>query len=189
MKKHLLLIFLLLLISQTFATTYYVSSAGNDANAGTSTTAPWKTIAKLNTHILSMKAGDNILFRRGDVFTGQILLTVSGGAGNPITFGAYGTGADPVISGMVPVTGWKLHQGNIWYASYSGNVPYLYVNDKMMTLARYPNTGYLLVNTATVNNINSKSINQANDYWKGANIRLRTTKWTWEYKEIASSTS
>ncbi|MEZ4775558.1 MAG: PKD domain-containing protein [Bacteroidia bacterium] len=189
MKRLLLLSFLLLLFSHSFSTTYYVSNAGNDANAGTSTAAPWKTIAKLNTHISALKPGDNVLFRRGDVFTGQILLTVSGGLNNPITFGAYDTGADPVISGMVPITNWKLHQGNIWYAASSTKVPYLYVNDKFMTLARYPNSGYILVNTATVNNVNSKSITQANDYWKGSNVRLRTTKWTWEYKEVASSTS
>lgn len=189
MKRLLLLSFLLLLFSQTFAVTYYVSAVGNDANAGTSTAAPWKTIAKLNAQIGSLKPGDNVLFRRGDVFTGQIILTVNGGANNPITFGAYGTGTDPVISGMVPITTWKLHQGNIWYASSSVKVPYLYVNDKFMTLARYPNSGYLLVNTATVNNLNSKSLTQANDYWKGSNVRIRTTKWTWEYKEVVSSTA
>src|SRR5688500_13300593 len=40
--------------------TYYVSPAGSDSAAGTSITAPWKTITRLNSQAL--RAGDTILF-------------------------------------------------------------------------------------------------------------------------------
>src|SRR5690348_12141113 len=45
-------------------TTYYVSSsAGSDANSGTSSAAAWATVAKVNAQVFA--AGDSILFRRG----------------------------------------------------------------------------------------------------------------------------
>src|SRR5690606_18434924 len=74
-------------------TTYYVSnSTGNDNNAGTSQSAPLKSVSKA----LS-KAGANvrILFKRGDswsISTGGNV-TVAG----PGIIGAYGSGNKPVI--------------------------------------------------------------------------------------------
>lgn len=189
MKRTLLFSFFLLLFSFSFSTTYYISNAGNDANAGTSSATPWRTIAKLNSRISTLKPGDNVVFRRGDYFTGEIILTVDGQAGSPITFGAYGSGAKPIIAGMYEIKNWVKYSGNIWYASAPSPVRYFYANGKFMTLARYPNSGFLLVSTGGTTKISSKDITQANNYWAGANIRMRTTKWTWEHKEIASSTS
>ncbi len=51
------------------ATNYYVSSSGNDANSGTSESSPWKTLNKVNS--FTPKPGDQILFKRGDEWTGQ----------------------------------------------------------------------------------------------------------------------
>jgi hypothetical protein len=46
------------------ASTYYVSSsAGNDSNSGTATSAAWKTLAKVNGS--TFVAGDRILLARG----------------------------------------------------------------------------------------------------------------------------
>ncbi|HLP80392.1 MAG TPA: hypothetical protein VK141_00195, partial [Nitrosomonas sp.] len=90
-------------------TTYYVSSAGNDANNGTSTATPWKTPMRIS--LTSYSAGDSILLKRGDTFSGQIHTTLRGESGAPIVIGAYGTGAKPVIYGdlrgvtWIPVAG------------------------------------------------------------------------------------
>lgn len=80
------------------AATYYVSdSAGNDANSGTSSAAPWKTLAKVSAATFS--PGDQILLKAGDTWTGQTLtLHGEGTAASPITLSAYGTGAKPVIA-------------------------------------------------------------------------------------------
>jgi parallel beta-helix repeat protein len=80
------------------AGTYYVSSSsGNDSNAGTQA-APWKTAAKVNS--MTFQPGDQILFKRGDTWVADPLIPRSSGtAGNPITFGAYGTGNRPVLNG------------------------------------------------------------------------------------------
>jgi hypothetical protein len=80
------------------ATTYYVAAAGSDMNNGTSPGAPWQTIGKVNG--ATFNPGDSVLFHRGDVWYGTALTVPSSGAsGSPITFGAYGSGANPVIKG------------------------------------------------------------------------------------------
>jgi len=80
------------------ATTYYVTAAGSDANSGTDTGHPWQTISKVNGS--TFVAGDSILFNRGGVWYGTSLTAPSSGSsGSPITFGAYGSGANPIIKG------------------------------------------------------------------------------------------
>ncbi len=80
-------------------TTYYISMDGDDEDDGQSELTPWETIDKVNAIILS--PGDKILFERGGIciYTGQIEISQSGTPTDPITIGAYGEGAHPVISG------------------------------------------------------------------------------------------
>jgi len=106
---YLLPLLLLLLGCSLFAarpalaTTYYVAAAGNDSNSGTSAASPWQTIAKVNAATFS--PGDSILFHRGDVWYGTSLVAPSSGAsGSPITFGAYGSGANPQIKGSIALS-------------------------------------------------------------------------------------
>jgi polysaccharidase protein len=77
--------------------TYYVDSRiGSDGNNGSAAT-PWASIEAVNN--AGLQAGDTVLFARDATFSGTLSLHASGAAGAPITFGAYGTGADPVITG------------------------------------------------------------------------------------------
>jgi len=80
----------------SFATDYYVSSAGNDGNSGTSLSSTWKSLAKLNS--IDFAAGDVIQFKRGDKWIGKFELTESGNSDNPIKFSSYGQGALPKLS-------------------------------------------------------------------------------------------
>lgn len=76
-------------------TTYYISNDGDDSNSGTSASAPLKTAEAINS--LSLKSGDAVLFNRGDIFrTTEMLDVVSG-----VSYGAYGEGDKPVISGSL----------------------------------------------------------------------------------------
>lgn len=72
-------------------TTWYVSAAGSDANDGRSPETAIASCAQLVK--LPLKAGDAVLFRRGDLFRGHF------GAQRGVTYSAYGTGAKPVICG------------------------------------------------------------------------------------------
>jgi hypothetical protein len=88
------------------AETYHVAVSGDDANPGTEA-LPWRTIAKANA--AALKPGDRVLLRKGDVWREQLTVRRSGTAGNPIVFGAYGSGANPRIERMDPYSAWWEH--------------------------------------------------------------------------------
>jgi len=144
-----------LFLAQTAnAATYYVSSTGSDAADG-SQANPWQTISKVNA--ASLVAGDQVLFRRGDTFQGSLIPPSSGATGNPITFGAYGSGAKPIITGLSAITdaAWK-SIGNSLYEAPVGNggatLNGLFIGGTLKPLARYPkatdaNGGYLSFDT------------------------------------------
>jgi len=102
MKKYALSIaFLFLIINILCARnslTFYVSeSNGNNANNGLSPQTAWKTIEKVNSG--SFIAGDSILFKTGDTFTGRLILEVKGSKEAPIVFSSYGNMDHPIFDG------------------------------------------------------------------------------------------
>ncbi len=79
------------------ATTYYVdATGGSNTNNGTSEVTAWQTVSKAVG--FALLPGDIVLFKKGETFNGTLTMNRSGSAGNLITFGAYGTGANPVIN-------------------------------------------------------------------------------------------
>lgn len=82
-------------ISLGSGNTYFIDPNGNDSNNGLSEDSPWKTIDKLNKQ--SFRPGDNVLFKRGGVWTGKLEIHSSGSKNSPILIGAYGNGSKPVI--------------------------------------------------------------------------------------------
>ena len=113
-------IVLLLIYVPAWGATYYVdATGGNDSNVGTATNNAWKTISKVNASAFS--AGDSILFKRGETWREPLVVSSSGLAGNPITFGAYGTGALPVLMASTsksnPIDWTADATVNIWFAT------------------------------------------------------------------------
>src|SRR5687767_4863884 len=100
------------------ATTYYFSTSNGDDNRSSfqaqNPATPWKTLAKLNSMFYIINPGDVILFNRGEVFSGSINVIRSGFNGLPITFGAYGVGNKPVITGLATLTNWVSLGNGIW---------------------------------------------------------------------------
>ena len=80
--------------------TYYVSSSGSQSNDGLSAAKPKKDYASIRGQL---KEGDVVLFKRGDIFRGQLVL-VSG-----VSYGAYGSGIKPRFYGSIDGTAgeWK----------------------------------------------------------------------------------
>lgn len=77
---------------------YYVDNiGGSDANDGKSPATAWQTIAKVTS--TAIPPGKMVGFKRGGVWRELFTQNVSGLAGNPITYGAYGTGPKPVFNG------------------------------------------------------------------------------------------
>jgi hypothetical protein len=72
------------------AATYYVDcNAGNDGNAGTSSSAAWKTLTPVNAKVFA--PGDSLLLIMGCTWTGTLQPGGSGANGNTITINEYGT--------------------------------------------------------------------------------------------------
>lgn len=186
--RHLILTLMGLLVFQvmTAQNTYYISNGGNDGANGLSAATAWQTITKLNT--VSLNAGDKVFFERGGTFVGTIEVNSSGEANNPIIFDAYGTGEAPIISGAQTLTLNTSATPNIYEANTSNTIKDVHINSQKLFFARMPNTGFYTIasNTATsmTDNVN---LNTANGYYNGANTRMRTTAWSFEAREITSS--
>jgi len=199
-SKFLLSIVAILLVIQCRAANYYFAANGNDANTTAQAqvkTTPWATITKLNSFFASLKPGDSVLFRRGDTFTGTITVAVSGTAALPIVIAAYGTGANPIISGMVPVTGWTSVGTNIYQGSCPGagtTVNVVMLNGVPQAIGRWPNLnaangGYLNVDShVTDTQITSSALNTAVN-WAGAEVVIRKNHWILDRGTISSNTA
>jgi len=84
------------------AATYYVDSEiGNDSHSGTLIGQAWKTLDRVNGHVF--QPGDQLLFKAGSHFTGQLRPQGSGKMEGdkpvPIVIGKYGDGSKPRIDG------------------------------------------------------------------------------------------
>ncbi|MGH2771536.1 MAG: right-handed parallel beta-helix repeat-containing protein [Actinomycetota bacterium] len=78
--------------------TYYVDAvAGNDAASGLSEAMAWRTAGRAGS--AEVTPGDSVLFKRGQTFSGEMTISSSGSASARVTFGTYGTGTAPVITG------------------------------------------------------------------------------------------
>lgn len=184
--RKVLTILLICFFAQVHATIYYVSATGSDANNGTSTSTPFQTITKVNS--LPLVAGDQILFNRGDTFYGTISVNQSGSSyTNMITFGAYGTGNAPVITGFKTLSGWTDNGGGVWYATIdSNNAMIATLNGNIVYMGRTPYYHYQ--SHSGSNQITSSDIPTGTD-WTGANIVMRNVAWIIDVMNITAQTS
>jgi hypothetical protein len=108
---------LVLVATPLMAITYYVSPGGNDAYLGILPITPWKTIAHVNS--VRLNPGDSVLFLAGSTWREELISSSTG-----VTFGSYGTGARPIISGANLYTkGWTNVSANVWTVLVGGYGP------------------------------------------------------------------
>ncbi len=114
---------------------YYVATTGSDTNAGT-LAEPFATIQ----HTADvMEPGDTCYIRGGSYHEEVDLSGVAGSSGNRITFTNYKDEA-VTLDGTYPITSnWTQHSGNIYKTTLGEDIWQLFVDGKMMTLARFPN--------------------------------------------------
>ncbi|MEZ5104292.1 MAG: LamG-like jellyroll fold domain-containing protein [Draconibacterium sp.] len=180
---------IILITSPVGATIYYVSNTGNDSNAGTSESQAWRSLDKVNSFIPS--PGDQVLFKRGGSWIGSITVNASGNSGNPITYGAYGSGEKPAIYGSELISGWSKFSGNIYRASCSSDVTQVFVDGTRMNVARYPNSGYIdITSVATATQFTASNLpSQSSDYYKNAKVHIRSKDWRLETKDVTASSA
>ena len=169
-------------------TIYYVSSStGSDSNPGTKA-EPFETITKVNT--LTLSGDDAVLFNSVDTFIGTITVGQSGNAGNPITIGAYGvTSSKPKIYGSELITGWTLHSGNIYKATFATDVQQLFLNGNKMQVARLTNSGYNTISSISSQTVfTTNAASQATNYYVGATVIFRMQNYFSDTRVVTAST-
>ncbi len=188
MKKLLFFFAVLLPLHLLAQTTYYVSNSGSDSNSGTSESSPWESLNKVNSYTFS--AGDQILFKRGDQWEGTITVNTSGTSGNPIVYGAYGSGDKPKIYGSEKITGWTLYSGNIYQANSSSVIKQLFIDDIRQQVSRYPTSEtFKITSVGSTTQFTSTEIsNEAADYYVGASVLIKTNGWRLETRYVTAST-
>jgi hypothetical protein len=118
LRSAVVFFFVVVCIGISQQKTYYIDAvSGNDANAGTSSAIPWKSLAKVNA--VTFQPGDSILFRSGSNWTGQLLLHGSGTKGLPIIVSKYAGTQKPRIdgNGIIGSAALHLHNGKFWEIS------------------------------------------------------------------------
>ncbi|HEY0042095.1 MAG TPA: hypothetical protein VGB71_15600, partial [Flavisolibacter sp.] len=174
------------------ATNYYFSSSNGDDSRtqlqAQSSSTPWKSLEKLNAIFQSLRAGDSIFFKRGDVFTGTIAPSASGNSSAPIVLTAYGAGEQPVISGFQNVSGWKAVGGKIWEADglSANELNVVLVNGKVRPVGRYPNEGYLSIDSYSGNSSITDGQLASGPNWNGGDVVIRKNRWILDRNKITN---
>jgi uncharacterized repeat protein (TIGR01451 family) len=122
--------------------------------------------------------------------------------GQPITFGSYPAGCtnQPEISGSQPITGWQLHDGNIYVAELNaggnaGKFPFginqLFRGSERLLLGRWPNLdapdgGYSTIDAfPSSDRITDNEIPVTN--WAGAVVHIKGMRWYILNRQVMSN--
>lgn len=180
----------------TSASYYFSATLGDDSRTpaqATNPATPWKTLAKLNSIMSSLKPGDAVLFNRGETFTGSIVIKQSGTANAPIIFSAYGTGSRPVINALATIKTWTSVGNGAWETPLAGGA-YLntvLVNGNMQQMGRFPNLsdpnrGYLSLEAHQGNyQITDNELGSSTN-WTGAEVVIRKNDWVLDRGRITN---
>jgi parallel beta-helix repeat protein len=176
-----ILLTLLCLGAARAGSTYYVDAeSGADAGPGTDPETAWRTVARVNAAQAQLRPGDRVLFRCGRTYAGPLRLAASGTEELPITYGSYGEGPKPELTGFVTATGWKPSGDGVWEAplpTCASPIQVVTVDGMMRAKGRHPNAGYLTVRShAGRTSITDPDLPE-NPNWAGAEVVIRKYRW------------
>jgi len=117
------------------AAEYFVATNGSNKNVG-SINQPF---ASIQYAAKQMQAGDTTYIRQGNYFEEVNLSKLKGSAKKPFTFKAY-KDESVTLDGTINIKQtWTKYKGNIYQAKLTQDIWQLFVDDKSMTSARWPN--------------------------------------------------
>lgn len=163
-------------------TIYYFAIDGDDSNDGLTKSTPKQTLSEASSLTLSL--GDAVLFKSTDSFEGTVT------AQSGVSYGAYGVqSSKPVIYGSDEITGWSVHSGDIYKASYTTTINQLFVNDQRLLASREPDSGFFTVDAApTTSQITSDELNGALNY-TGTQCIIHGSSYGIDTKAVTGSSS
>ncbi|MBN2349204.1 MAG: cadherin domain-containing protein [Bacteroidales bacterium] len=204
MKKRIFLsvfLFSLVYIIASGNIYYFSSIHGDDSNDGTSISAPWKSMDKLQQLITTLSAGDIVRFEKGSEWDLVKLDfdNLSATENNQILFSTYGQGAKPRFKGS-KITGSFIRNGNIWriqdhdlpdyVVDGARLIPFLYINNQAFEVSRYPDTDYLYTSTTDVDYyLEDSGESWKTNQWVNGLVAARVLNWKWYTRRINSNTS
>lgn len=140
---------------------YYIDSqSGSDANRGTSISSPWKSLERVNQQVF--RPGDQILFKAGSEWTGELHPLGSGTSKRPIVIGRYGEGERPLIQGGGGLRAVYLYNQEFW------EIGHLEITNEGRNLADAPRRGVEIM----AENYNVKRKTNLHNIAKLRHIRL-----------------
>jgi hypothetical protein len=164
-----------------FSNSYYVSNSGSDSNNGLSPDSAFQTIAAMEA---VATPADNRFLQKGSIFNldKPFLISQTGSASAPITYMAYGSGNNPVISGFKTLNKWKSLGQNIWEVQFDSGqeLKQLLVCGTVTECARLPkanaaNGGWLSYTQyqGVQGNASFKAGNIPQGNWLGATVVIK----------------
>ena len=122
-------------VVQVFSKNLFVGIGGSDSNPGTRE-LPFETLQYGANHLAP---GDTLFILEGNYRQSLKKNYLKGEQGSPIVISAY-PGHRVVIDGTVDITSdWELYEGSIYRTVLDTLIWQLFVDEKMMTSARWPN--------------------------------------------------
>jgi hypothetical protein len=180
-----LLILILLFPLFTSGADYYFANAGNDANPGTQL-SPKQHLSAAD--VLLQTAGTRIFLNRGDVFIGNLHFNANSGS-----LLAYGSGANPIITGFIQLTSWTSRGSNLYQAycpTCQAITSVVQFNNYDQPMGRFPDTtaingGYLTYTSPTSTSIVA-DVTDPTTNWAGATIVVRVNNFSMDPATITS---
>ena len=121
--------------SQADAKDIYVATDGNDLSSG-AVGAPFGSIQ----HAVDVALAGDTIFIRGGRYHEEIDLSgKAGNDGSPITLTNFGDETVTLDGTQAITSGWTQDVGNVFKTTLTEDVTQLFVDGKLMTLARFPN--------------------------------------------------
>ena len=180
MRKSTIILILLLYSVLSQATVYRVGSDGD-----------FTTIAQVNAQ--TFFGGDQVLFKKGESFYGSLTIQNSGSLNNRIIYGAYGSGANPIITGFTTVPAWTDLGGNIWESTSAvstlSTVNVVSIGGVNTAMGRTPNSGYYTFQSHSGGTSITSSNLTGTPNWTGAEAVVRTNAFILDRRVITSQSS
>lgn len=180
-----------------FANNYYFSTtSGNDSRTfieAQNQATPWKTIDKFNAIFPNLQPGDSVLFKRGEIFDGGMIISKSGLENAPIVISAYGEGEKPEINGFQVISMWTSVGEGIFESEVlpvGSKLNMVVINGQNYSMGRFPNSdatngGYLTVESHNSGTITDEEL-PAKPIWAGAELVLRNQRWVLDRAPITN---
>ena len=178
---------------------YFSSSSGIDSRSfieAQSTITPWRSLNKLNYIFSSLKGGDSLLLKRGDLFYGKIIIKKSGLDNLPIVISAYGSGELPIISGFEKLSEWNFKGAGVYESNTNiedSLLNMVVIDNDEFPMGRYPNNsdqnkGWLTISSYIKNNSINGDFFSPEFNWAGGEVVIRKKNFVIDRSRILSQT-